>query len=247
MKLIINAEDLGMSEGINRGIFEGLKEGFLTSTSLFVNGKYTLEAVKTIKEMDLKNVGVHLNLTYGKPVLEKNGIKSLVEQDGNFHYMCSMPFYAKYEDVWKELDAQIQKFLSFGIKPSHLDFHHYFYSSRDVYSAYLELAKKYDLPIRSMTPQTTLIAKQYGIKTPDIFIDQFHGSYNISKSLLEQISEQLTNCNGVCELMTTPGYIDDFTQTQTNYLKREDELVALKQAFIEGVWKDFELVSFLDL
>lgn len=244
MKLIINAEDFGLSESINKGICEGLKEGFVTSASLFVNAKYTQQAVNLIKENNFKNVGVHLNITYGTPILPSAKIKSLIEHNGNFRYMCSMPFYAKYKDVKNELEAQIQKFLSFGITPSHLDFHHYFYSSKEVYSAYLELAKKYNLPVRSMTPQTALLAKQNGLKTPDLFIEDFHGGFNSNVQTLKEIASEIKNKDGICELMTTVGYIDSYTTSQTNYLAREEELLALKQAKNQNVWKDIELTDF---
>ena len=246
MKLIINAEDLGISLGVNKGIFEGLKQGFITSASLFMNGQYTDEAIKFIKENNIKNVGVHLNLTYGKPILGEK-VEKLTEPDGNFRYMCSMPFYAKYEDVVLELDAQIQKFYQASITPSHLDFHHYFYSSNEVYTAYLELAKKYSLPVRSMTEKTKSMAQVNGIKTTDYFIEDFHGGYDISAEQLAQIANRYKNFSGTCELMTTPGYVDQFLATQTNYLAREEELIALKNAFESGVWNDVELISFLDL
>ena len=246
MKLIINAEDFGLSESVNKGICEGLKEGFLTSASLLVNAKFTDNAINLIKENDFKNVGVHLNLTYGKPLL--NDVSSLVERNGTFHYMCSMPFYAQYEDVKKELKAQIEKFLSFGLAPSHLDYHHYFYASTEVMRAYLELAREYNLPVRSMTEKTREMAQKMKVKTTDIFINDFHESYSgPTKEKLQQIAFYLKNKKGSCELMTTPGYIDAYTTTQTNYLGREQELMSLKQAFEEDVFDEMELVSFNEI
>ena len=247
MKIIINAEDFGLSKSINKGIAEGLEKGFLTSASLFVNGSFVDEAVNMIKQNGFKNVGVHLNLTYGTPTAEKAKVKHLLEPDGKFHYMCSMPFYAKYAEVKIELEAQIKKFLSFGITPSHLDFHHYFYSSKEVYDAYLDLAKKYSLPVRSMTPKTAELAKKKGVKTTDFFVEDFHASPLKSAHTLEQIANFFKNKNGSAEIMTVPGYLDQFTMTQTNYLAREDELQALKEAFENNVWQDFELCSFNDL
>lgn len=246
MKLIINAEDFGMSESINKGIYEGLKEGFISSASMFVNAKYTEQAVKIIKENNFKNVGVHLNLTYLSPLSPKEKVKSLVE-NGKFRYMCSMPFYARYKDVKLELDAQIKKFYSYGITPSHLDFHHYFYSSNEVYDAYLEMGKKYSLPVRSMNNQSSALAKSKGLKTTDIFIDAFHGGFLSTVETLQKIGTALTDKNGTAELMTTAGYIDSYTATQTSYYAREQELKALKTAFEMGVWNGVELIDFSKL
>ncbi len=245
MKLIINAEDFGLSQSINKGICEGLKQGFITSASLFVNAQHTDEAVKMIKQNNFKNVGIHLNLTYGKPVCKQEEVPHLVESDGSFHYMCSMPFYATYEDVKKELKAQIEKFYSFGITPTHLDYHHYFYSSQEVMQAYLELAKEFSLPVRSMTEKTKQMALDMGIKTTDMFLSDFHESYSgPTEQKLEQITQFLKTKKGTCELMTLPGYIDEFTISQTNYLGRELELKSLKKAFEDGVFDELELVNF---
>lgn len=244
MKLIINAEDLGLSQSINKGIFEGLMQGFITSASMFMNAKYTDEALEQVKKQGLKNVGVHLNITHGTPLCEN--VPSLVESDGNFRYMCSMPFFAKYEDVKKELDLQIQKFYDFGINPSHLDFHHYFYSAPEVYRAYLELAEKYKLPVRSMTAHTASLAREKGIKTTDIYIDEFHENYG-NFDVLKQIADELRDKDITAELMCTAGYIDEYTISQTNYLARESELVSLRKALEENVWQDIELIDFTAL
>jgi len=243
MKLIINAEDFGLSESINKGILEGLLDGFITSASLIMNAKYCDEAIEMIKKNKLSSVGVHLNLTYGYPLTKKERVKSLVDEDGKFHYMCSMPFFAKYKDAKTELKAQIEKFYKSGLTPSHLDFHHYFYSSKDVYEAYLDLAKEYRLPIRSMTQRTQTLAKEKKLKTPDYFVSDFHESYNKNETL-KNICESLKDLDGVCELMTTPGYIDTFTTGETNYLSREEELIALKAAKENGLFKDLKLASF---
>ena len=243
MKLIINAEDFGLSESVNKGILEGLLEGFITSASLIMNAEYCDEALGMIKKNKLTNVGVHLNLTYGYPLTKKEKVKSLVEEDGKFRYMCSMPFFAKYKDAKTELKAQIEKFYKSGLTPSHLDFHHYFYSAPEVYKAYLDLAKEYKLPIRSMTQRTQQLAKQKNLKTPDYFVSDFHESYNKYETL-KNICESLKGLDGVCELMTTPGYIDTFTSHETNYLAREDELIALKGAKENGLFKGLKLTSF---
>ncbi len=247
MKLIINAEDFGMSESINKGICEGLKAGFLSSASLFMNAKYTEQAVQLIKENNFKNVGVHLNLTYLAPLSPNNKVNSLVEYNGNFHYMCSMPFYAKYNEVKIELKEQIKKFYDYGITPSHLDFHHYFYSSNEVYTAYLELAKEFELPVRSMNKGGALLAQERGLKTTDFFIEEFHNGYAPTINTLQSIALSIKDKAGTAELMTTAGYIDEYTTSQTNYLAREQELLHLKEAFEKNVWKDIELIDFTKL
>ncbi|MBQ7603262.1 MAG: ChbG/HpnK family deacetylase, partial [Clostridia bacterium] len=78
MKLIINADDFGLSSSINRGIVECIEAGIISSTTMMMNTPYTAEAIKMAKDMGLKNVGIHLNLTYGKSVLPRSEVSSLV-------------------------------------------------------------------------------------------------------------------------------------------------------------------------
>ena len=141
MKLILNADDFGLSQSVNKGILECLDEGLVSSTTMMMNTPYTDEAIKLAKDRELKNIGIHLNLTYGKSVLPASEIPSLVDENGTFHYVCMLGYYTQYVDAKKELRAQIEKFLDSGLKPDHLDHHHYFNEIPNILKAYLELAQ----------------------------------------------------------------------------------------------------------
>ena len=65
--LIVNADDLGWTRGVNRGIAEAHRNGIVTSTSLLANGSAFEDAVKTANELPSLGVGVHLNLSDGAP------------------------------------------------------------------------------------------------------------------------------------------------------------------------------------
>ena len=81
MKLIINAEDLGLSQSINKGIFEGLKEGFITSASMFMNAKYTLDALEQVKKQGLKKVFVTSSVQTDKIKAIKEALQNLGEKN----------------------------------------------------------------------------------------------------------------------------------------------------------------------
>ncbi len=247
MKLIINADDFGLSKSVNKGIIEGLSQGIVSSTSLMVNTPYTQEAIEFIRKLKLKNVGIHLNLTYGFSVLPANEVSSLVDSTGRFHYVCLLGYYTQYIDAKKELRAQIEKFLKAGLKPTHLDYHHYFHEVPNIFKAYLELAKEYNLPVRTMTPETRAMAKEMGLVTTDEFSFDFHNDYGVNVETLKDIVSKYKNTDKTVEILTHIGYIDEYTQNQTNYLIREKEIEVLKQAKQQGVFDDCSLISFADL
>ena len=83
-KLIINADDLGLSRGITDGILVAHQEGVLTSASLMVNQPATEYAVKRLESAPKLDVGIHLNLCQGFPVLPPEQVPSLVGTDGRF-------------------------------------------------------------------------------------------------------------------------------------------------------------------
>ena len=67
-RLIINADDFGLSPGVNRGILEAFKDGILTSTTMMVNMEHFDEAVEIAHRHPDLPVGIHLSLLWGPPV-----------------------------------------------------------------------------------------------------------------------------------------------------------------------------------
>ena len=83
-RLIINADDLGWTEGVNRGIVEAHRNGIVTSTTLLANGIAFDSAVRLARQENHLGVGVHLNLSDGAPILPRWEVPSLVGADGQF-------------------------------------------------------------------------------------------------------------------------------------------------------------------
>ena len=82
--LIVNADDLGWTDGVNRGILEAFHHGIVTSTSLLANGAAFAGGVEAARLAPGLGVGVHLNLSDGPPVAERETITSLLNDDGEF-------------------------------------------------------------------------------------------------------------------------------------------------------------------
>ena len=243
MKLIINADDFGLSDSVNRGIVECYQKGLISSTTVMMNTPYTEKAIELAKKHKIKNLGIHLNLTYGHSVLPPEEVPSLVDERGVFHYVCMLGYHTQYVDAKKELRAQIEKFLSFGLKPTHLDHHHYFNEIPNILKAYLELAKDYGLPVRSMDEFARNEAKKMGVKTTDEFSFAFHHE-GVKLGTFEVLKQLFWDKDISLEIMATPGYVDDYTRNQTSYLIREDEMKVLAEAKEKGFFDNVEFVGF---
>src|SRR2546426_4417919 len=83
-RLIVNADDFGISEEVNEAVIRAYREGVLTSTSLMVTGAAFTQAVKLARENPGLAVGIHLVTVVGKSVLSHSEIPTLVDREGNF-------------------------------------------------------------------------------------------------------------------------------------------------------------------
>ncbi len=124
--LIVNADDFGLAECVNRGIEKAHREGILTSATLLSNGPAFSDAVERIGRAADLGVGLHLNLLRGRPVAPPDRVAALVGADGRMHggflsaglRSCSRAFRQAAE---YEYNAQIEKALRAGVRLTHLD------------------------------------------------------------------------------------------------------------------------------
>src|SRR3977135_2131120 len=84
-RLIVNADDFGLTENVNRGILDAHREGIVPSRTLLANGMAFESAVAAGKRFHRLGIGVHLNLSEGKPVADARHIPTLVDRGGRLH------------------------------------------------------------------------------------------------------------------------------------------------------------------
>ncbi len=146
-KLIINADDLGFSLGVNEAILAANTTGFLTHASLMANTTYFDNAVNKIipQTKDLR-VGVHVNLTCGKALYKENVLATKGMLENTF---VKLLFRRKtkvvLDSLEKEIDLQILKIKNTGISISHIDGHEHVHIIPSINKIVRRLAKKHDI------------------------------------------------------------------------------------------------------
>jgi len=130
-RLIINADDFGLTAGVNRAILEAHEHGVVTSTTLMANSLAFEEAVQLAQSRFSLSTGCHVVLLDGKPLIDPGRLPSLVDgKDGNSFRDGVSGFVLRTlcgridpDQVEAETTAQIRKLQSHGIDVSHVDSH----------------------------------------------------------------------------------------------------------------------------
>lgn len=134
-RLIINADDFGLTPGVNRAIVEAHEHGVVTSATLMANGQAFADAVGLARSRPRLGVGCHIVLVDGAPLLDQTDVRSLLEGGGNPsdspHFREGIASFGARallgrlaeNEIEAEAAAQIRKLQAAGIPVTHLDSH----------------------------------------------------------------------------------------------------------------------------
>ena len=255
-RLIVNADDFGLTESVNQGIIKGFEEGVITSTTLMASAPAFDSAVDLAKSHPKLGLGVHLTLTQLHPVSAAESIASLLGSDGVFY---TLPAFARRistgrlssQELKTELTAQLEKVCDTGLRPDHLDCHQHVHIFPDVFHCLVDLAKTFHIPAVRTTQAWS--ASLFGCVTKDGLkrwllsryskrykdwlkavhfrtVDYFWGTESLVESkpleIFLNIAGQLQE--GDHELMCHAGFVSDELRALDSYVeRRERELMAL--------------------
>jgi chitin disaccharide deacetylase len=128
-QLIVNADDLGLTPGVNRGILRAFQDGIVTSASLLVTGSAFENAVALTRQNPKLDVGLHVALVEEQAVLGRDVLPTLVDENGRFP-RTSGEFIKhailgriSWHEVEREIAAQIARFQDTGLRISHINSH----------------------------------------------------------------------------------------------------------------------------
>jgi len=267
--LIINADDLGYSPHRDAGIFDAYENGYISSASLMVNGATAVLAAEKVKKIGLP-VGLHLNLTEGKPLTD---VPALLDSKGQLLYKMNFWWLEKtpevLEDILKETKAQAERFKELmGHYPTRIDGHQHVHIARyvpELLASYFQEIGVRHIRIPDQDPDdltwldaatlqrynaryvpavaARLVYCQHGMKATINFIGLGLAGQNMT---INRICSAISKCYGTIELMVHPGFLakthasDDPFDTDPGRHREYLVLRALKNKYNLIQWSDIQ-------
>lgn len=247
-RILVRADDLGFSEGINYGIEKTVKEGIIKSVGVMTNMPATIHGLNLLKGCDVC-LGLHTNICVGKPLKDPNLIPSICDEKGNLKssktYRTAKEDFVVLDEVILEIEAQYQRFVELtGQKPHYFEGHAVM---SDNFCKGMEIvAARHNcdyLPFSFTGPtkfrNTTLYASMDSMK-PNY--DPFE---SLKKSALKDYGE-----NGMCMFVCHPGYLDAYIMKVSSLLQPRPLEVEMACSLETIDWlkeNNIEVVTYDDL
>jgi chitin disaccharide deacetylase len=152
--LILHADDLAVAHSEDAASFDALDKNAITSASVMIPGPWLNEVAAYAKSHPDADLGLHLTLTsewktyrWG-PLESKDRVPSLLDPSGYLWQDTPLAVRAlKADEAEREIRAQIERAISMGIHPTHLDSHMgALFSRPDLFAVYVKVAREYKLP-----------------------------------------------------------------------------------------------------
>lgn len=219
--LIVNADDLGRTIGINDGIFEAHAKGIVTSATLMVGCDAAGDAAARLADHPRLGVGLHVTLTGARPTLPAGRVPSLVDAAGNLPRKPEEISHFAPAEVEAEIRSQLEIFRDLtGRLPTHLDSHHHSHRLPVVLEALVTVASEHRLPVRRSSDRIAERLHDARLSTTSTFTESFFGKGATLQNLRE-IAAALPA--GTHELMCHPGYADADLRRESGYSDERDE------------------------
>jgi hopanoid biosynthesis associated protein HpnK len=260
-RLIVHADDFGLSEAVNRAVVAAHEHGIVTSTSIMAGGAAFEHAVALARSHPSLDVGVHLTLTEQRPVAAN--VPSLLDEDGKLAAHATELARRRalgkisMADVRSELEAQIGRVLDAGLAPTHLDGHQHVHVLPGVAQVVVELARAHGIravrypaervrgymlrnPARAKRLAEQLAVAGFSALSPlkalrrsDDFVGFYFGG-RLNERNLRTVLEHLRP-RGTTELMCHPGFEDPESRYGHWGYAWAEEAAALSSPAIRGL------------
>ncbi len=247
-RVIINADDFGLCNGVNKAVAQAHTDGVLTSATIMANMSAADEAIKIAKQLPNLGVGVHLNLFEGQPLSKDSCIDCLLDAGGSFALspaklsLLSIGRHKIRNAIRTELAAQIQWVIDNGLKPTHLDSHKHIHCFPAIFPIVCDLARRFEIAAirftfepKQLTAMPWPLPSEGGRKRAKAVrtmakINRIQNSAFLKTNCLLGVAHTgkidvnffkavtLYNLAATAEVMTHPGLADGLNQRQTRLL-----------------------------
>ena len=252
---MVNADDFGLSPGVNRGIIEAHEVGSVTSTSLLANAPCFADAIARAQRAPRLGIGLHANLTAWAPVAPRAAVTSLWDPRTEAFYPLSrlvrraLAGLIEPRHVAIECAAQLACLQSAGIAVTHIDSHCHVHLLPGIWRAVVAVARQAGVravrvprepgvSIKQTCLAAAWIVAARGDRGDDVrLVRQFRGlslmqASDYKRALLKLLDDLPS---GATELMVHPGYADAALEAWDDYAgPRERELAALRSAVVQA-------------
>ncbi|MDP3730599.1 MAG: ChbG/HpnK family deacetylase [Candidatus Omnitrophota bacterium] len=257
--LIVTADDLGLAKSINEGIAKACREGIVSSVSVIPTGEAFTDALKVIKDLNLKEIGAHLALTETKPV------KSTSKFYKNHNRFFKDIFFKAFdlEEIRKELKAQLELLKRTGVRITHINSHEHIHMMPELLNIFISLAKEFDIPalryprgdrparafsmndlykksvLSYFSNHTAGLFKDSGL----LYTDHFLGLLDTGRLKEDILIEMLGGLeDGVTELVCHPGFLSpEVLDRYKWHIGAEAELFALTDPSVKNAIRKNEI------
>ncbi len=247
-KILIRADDLGFSEGINYGIEKSVKQGIIKSVGVMVNMPATIHGLNLLKGENVC-LGLHTNICVGKPLTNPKLIPSICDENGNFKsskiYRSKKEDFVSLEEVILEIEAQYQRFVELvGEKPHYFEGHAVM--SDNFFKGLEIVAKRHNchyLPVSFTEPI------KFKNTTLHISMDSMKPNYDPFESLKKATNEEYGE-NEMCMFVCHPGYLDAYILNVSSLLIPRTLEVEMASSHETKKWlkeNDIQVVTYDDL
>lgn len=247
-KIIVRADDLGYSKGVNCGIEESVRNGIIKSVGFMVNMPESQHGYEMIKDLEVC-LGQHTNICVGKPLSDPKDIPSLVDENGEFKssktYRAAKEDFVNLDEVILEIEAQYQKFKEItGKKPSYFEGHAV--ASDNFFKGLEIVAKRHGLDYLAMNPHGMV---PFGKVKMKMVMESMVPEYDPVKTL-KNMALNKEEENVVSTMVCHPGYLDAYIMDTSSLLK--PRVLEVEMAVSDEVkkWLDdneIELVTYDDV
>lgn len=265
--LIVTADDLGLAESINEGIAKACREGIVSAVSVIPTGRALKDAVRTVKDLGLKEIGAHLALTETRPLLGSSKFYS------NHNILFKDILFRRVDPdaIYRELKAQLGLLKDIGVKITHINSHEHIHIIPEILSIFISLAKEFGVPairyprrdrpvrllnIRYLYKRSILSYfsscnagsfKNSGL----LYTDHFLGLLDAGRLKEDILIDMLGGLkDGVTELVCHPGFLSpEVVDGYRWHMGSEEELFALTDGRVRNAVKnnDIRVITYGEL